>query len=290
MHEDAADTSGFKTYKWRYSYKTSSSGPDSSPVNILHDFYIPVLKRSIKYDRVAGYFRSSSLAVASQGFSAFTNADGRMRLIVGADLDMEDVTAILNGNENRRADRLADERQSMEKGPENIKQGVELLSWMVSRGILDVRIAFRVHLETGDPLDFTETIDGYVHEKWAVFKDASGNRIHISGSLNESKQALVHNAENIDIHAEWWGDIDRQRVDEAEIEFERLWNDENPYIRVLTLPEAVQQRMIDIGKKVKHPLEIDGTTAKPPEIEPPTALERLKFAVLKYGPRLPGGR
>src|SRR6056297_667533 len=88
----------FQDRQWGYSYKTSSTGPDGRPVNILHDFYIPVLKRSVTYDRVAGYFRFSSLAAASQGFSAFAAAGGQMRLIVGADLNPADVAAILKGD------------------------------------------------------------------------------------------------------------------------------------------------------------------------------------------------
>jgi hypothetical protein len=75
--------------------------PDGQPVDILHDFYIPALQRSVHYDRMAGYFRSTSLAAAAQGFSAFVGRQGRMRLIVGADLDPDDVRAILQGDEER---------------------------------------------------------------------------------------------------------------------------------------------------------------------------------------------
>jgi len=54
----------FRERNWPYSYKTSCLGPDGRPVSILRDFCIPVLKRSRCYDRVAGYFRATSLAVA----------------------------------------------------------------------------------------------------------------------------------------------------------------------------------------------------------------------------------
>jgi hypothetical protein len=96
----------FQDRKWKYTYKTSSTGPDGQPANILHDFYIPVLNLSVKYDRVAGYFRSSSLAVASQGFSAFSTACGRVRMIVGADLDPHDVEAILKGDKKCMVEHL----------------------------------------------------------------------------------------------------------------------------------------------------------------------------------------
>jgi len=67
-------TETLQDHDWQVSYKTSDVRADGSSIDILYDFYIPALKRSVRYDRVAGYFRSSSLAAASQGFSAFTAA------------------------------------------------------------------------------------------------------------------------------------------------------------------------------------------------------------------------
>lgn len=93
MNED------FRSYKWQVIYSTSSLNDEGKPTDILHDFYIPALKRSVKYDRVAGYFRSTSLAAASQGYTAFLNNSGHMRLVVGADLQLQDVAAILAGKQ-----------------------------------------------------------------------------------------------------------------------------------------------------------------------------------------------
>lgn len=290
MANPSRTVKSFKSKDWQYVYKTSSPGPGGKAVNILHDFYIPALNLSVQYDRVAGYFRSSSLAAASQGFSAFTASGGKMRLIAGADLAEEDVLAILAGNEDLLARRLDEDLGDGTTWPEAVKRGVELLSWMVAEGHLEVRVAFRVHGETGKPIAYVDTEDGYVHEKWAVFTDEQGNRLCIAGSLNESRTALVLNAENIDLHADWWNDLEKRRADDASRGFETLWQDENPHLRVLPLPEAVRQRLIQIGKKVKIPIEIDGATAIKPQVDPPPALERLKFALIKDGPHLPGGR
>jgi len=281
---------GFKNRPWNYSYKTSSVGSTGRPVNILHDFYIPALTLSVQYDRVAGYFRSTSLAAASQGFSAFTAAGGKMRLIVGADLDEDDVNAILQGDMQRMSERLNSELEYRKTWPEEVARGVELLSWMVAEGYLEVRVAFRIDKNTGKSISFTTATDGYVHEKWAVFKDKDNRRLYISGSLNESRTALVLNAENIDVHADWWSNIEKQRADEAELVFETIWNDQSPYLRVMTLPEAVRQKMIRIGQSVKIPTEIDGSALFKPEVEPPSGIERLKFALIKDGPKLPRGR
>jgi len=161
---------------------------------------------------------------------------------------------------------------------------------MIARGHLEIRVAFRIHKETGNPLPFQSGLDGYVHEKWGLFFDGEGNRLYVSGSLNESRTALVQNAENIDVHADWWNAIERQRADDAGMAFEGLWNNKNPHLRVLSLPEAVKQKLIKIGQAVCLPLEIDESTAYKPEVEPPSALERLRFTLIKNGPKLPGGR
>src|SRR5207244_3755270 len=88
----------------------------------------------------------------------------------------------------------------------------------------------------------------------------------------------------------WYGERDRQRVDEAEREFHILWNNQHPSLRVLTLPEAVHRRLLTLAAGVTHPVEIDGSSAAPFDIPPPSALERLRFALLRDGPRLPGGQ
>jgi superfamily II DNA or RNA helicase len=161
---------------------------------------------------------------------------------------------------------------------------------MVAHGYLDVRVAFRVHAQTGEPLPVDSRDDGYVHMKWAVFADAYGHRLYVSGSLNESRTALILNAENIDVHGDWYGERDRQSVEEAEREFHLLWEDQHPSLRVLTLPEAVRLRLLTLAEGMMRPVEMDGSSAVPHDIPPPSALERLRFALLRDGPRLPGGR
>jgi hypothetical protein len=167
-----AGMSGLRDVSWRLSYRTSTLRPDGQPVDILHDFYIPTLQRSVRYDRMAGYFRSTSLAVASQGFSAFVERQGHMRLIVGADLAPDDLRAILQGDEERLTAGLNAELEPTAAWPQGVRQGVELLAWMVVHGRLDVRVAFRVHTGTGEPLAVDSVADGYVHMKWAIFTDA----------------------------------------------------------------------------------------------------------------------
>lgn len=277
----------FKAVQWQVRYCTSSLNANNEPTDILHDFYIPALKRAVRYDRVAGYFRSSSLAAASQGYTAFLNNGGQMRLIVGADLQLQDVAAILAGNGQRLSDSLMKELEHPETWPTEVQNGVALLGAMVASGQLEVKVAFRVNANTNEPLNVDSTEDGYVHEKWLVLTDANGNRIYGSGSLNESKTALAFNAENIDVNCDWEGRNDRLRTEIAVTDYEALWNNRNPHMVTMDIPAAVRERLIRLKDLRENPTEIDGTVLRT-ALEPST-IEKLKFAVLKDAPKMPGG-
>lgn len=280
-------------YDWQVSYKTSDVKADGSSVDILHDFYIPALKHSCRYDRVAGYFRSTSLAAASQGFSAFTAQSGKMRLVVGCDLNPADVAVVLKGGriDADEAGRvLQDELGESDGWPEDVTRGVELLAWMLSKGHLEIKVAFRVHRITGEPISVDSTEDGYVHEKWALFHDDEDNCLMIEGSLNESRMALSHNAENVSVCCGWWSGKHMESIERGRMNFERIWRDESPALRVMSLPSAVEQRLLRLAKDIKIPQEIDGSSAAEAEIPQPDPLEILKFRVIADAPRMPGGR
>ncbi len=63
-------------HNWRRRYATSHLNQPGEATNLLRDFYVPALLRSVTYDRVAGYFRSSALAAASRGFTALLERGG----------------------------------------------------------------------------------------------------------------------------------------------------------------------------------------------------------------------
>lgn len=74
IHKGVSHLMGLKALNLKTAYYSDED-------NLLIDFYIPALSNSIKYDRVAGYFCSNSLAVAAKGIAGFINNGGRIRLI-----------------------------------------------------------------------------------------------------------------------------------------------------------------------------------------------------------------
>lgn len=210
--------------------------------------------------------------------------------MVGADLDPEDVRAIVDQDDRKRlADTLLAEPGSLEDWSDAVSNGLGLLCWMVQEGYLELRVALRVHRETGGPMPFSSNIDGYAHEKWAIFRDAEKNRLVAAGSLSESKTALTLNAENVVVRCDWEGDKDAQFADQVDASFETIWNDEDPGLRVLTLPDAVRERLIQVAASVAKPKEVDGSSELPPEVAQSSAKEWLQFAILRDGPHMPNG-
>lgn len=294
-----------REYRWEQCYATSDLRADGQPVDILHDFYIPALSRATRYDRVAGYFTSTSLAAASQGFSRFVGRGGKARFVVGLLLNREDTEAILQGNQQRAAEQMLAELEMAPQWPKSVRHGVELLAWMVAHGYLELRVGLRVHGQSGpdqgtpQPMDYAQ--DGYLHEKWAIFSDGR-DALFISGSLNESQTALAVNAENITVQPSWI-DWNRKLFVNKRASFEALWQGKHAFIRTLTLPEAVSERLIQIADSAGSLLEIDGTPMppqplekarrdaedNPDEVVAPSFSERLRFAMIRLAPLLPGG-
>ena len=274
----------FKQRDWQPRYRSTTS-------NILHDFYLPVLRLSQRYDRVAGYFRSTSLAAASQGFSALVRHRGQVRLVVGADIDPQDAEVILDQHDGGRLSEALLAAVSDPQGrSEPVDNGLSLLAWMLREGCMQIRVALRRHCRSGRAIPYDSNADGYVHEKWAVFTDAEGNRVIAEGSLNESRTALLLNAENIGVHGDWWGAHERARADLYAADFERIWENRDPGLYVLDLPQAVRERLIEMPGALGRPREIDGSSDLSAEVHGPTVREWLQFAILREAPRMPNGR
>ncbi|MFU1632986.1 helicase-related protein [Aeromonas veronii] len=277
-----------RSYPWELSYSTSDLKDDGSVVNILHDFYIPALQHAKRYARVAGYFSSSSLAIASQGFSQFVNKGGKARFIVGADLHEQDAEAILMGNRQRLEQALVGELAQPSLWPEQVQRGVELLAWMVAHGHLEIRVSVRKHIITGEPLAFESTVDGYVHEKWAIFSD-DNDSLYVSGSLNESKTALQINAENLELRRPWTNEENAQLVAKKIQTFEQIWRGDHPAIKTFSLPEAITKQLVNLSRNLRHLVEVDGSKAVEITQTVPSAEELLRWYVIKDAPLMTNG-
>ncbi|HKZ82396.1 MAG TPA: helicase-related protein [Anaerolineae bacterium] len=263
-------------------------GPADDPLN---NFYIPALSASVRYDRSAGFFSSTALAVAAAGVARLIQNGGRMRLLVGAALDEGDVEAITRGHDlqarltERLLEHFADPQDAL------LRQRLEVLAWMVAEGTLEIRVVLPRD-ERGLPIPARLSQD-YYHPKTGIFTDADGNRMAFSGSVNESETGWTKNYENFLVVFSW--EATQAHLAQIATNFERLWTGQEPGWIALDVPKAVRDRLLTY--RPPHAPEFDPLERAPSrkptkDEEQPYAgevpqAERILFQFVRDAPYLP---
>lgn len=262
----------------------------------LHDFYLPALQGSQRYDRATGFFSSYSLAKAGAGIARLIANSGKMRILCGAELTEEDVEAVRQGADlAERVGRAM--RRGLPEGVEDpfLKGRLEGLAWMVAEGLLEIRVVLPRGSD-GLPLAAADAQE-YYHPKEGVFRDSAGNRLAFSGSSNESRRGWELNYETFQVFSTWDRTFDDQVVPampgfvrQIESRFEELWErGDNPSWIALELPVAARERLLQYRPPAppgRDPLE-KKEASKPPEPEGDPQRDRLVFQFLREAPYLP---
>ena len=107
---------------------------------------------------------------------------GKIRLIMGCQLSKSDLEAIQQGYALR--DTIEANLEASLTPPENFAQlkRLEILSWLVQTGHLDIKIAIPLK-QNGTPLSPDETLDTHYifHEKVCIFTDIAGHQLVTTG-------------------------------------------------------------------------------------------------------------
>ncbi len=238
---------------------------DSIENDVLSEFYVPVLSKSQTYDRLAGFFSSSALAVAARGIGQLIRNNGRMRLVAGAKLRESDVQAITEGKEDPGSaiSRLAlADLSHIETS--FVKDHVAALGWMIANDLLEIRIAVPLSREQ-IPLDQV-TVDniGMFHQKVGIFRDSFGNCVSFSGSVNESATAWIENVEEFKVFRSWIAAENPYLRNDQE-KFDRYWHGNAPGVLILDAPQAVRKKLIQIApdKIEQLSLQFEGSGRRP---------------------------
>lgn len=220
---------------------------DSGYDDILYDFYIPVLSESNQYDRISGFFSSGSLALAARGMQKFLENGGTMRLVTCPRFSRKDAAMLeqaSGGINDAVLSGFISDYESIEDEFE--RDHVKALGWMLAKGKLDIRIAI-IHKD-GHILDSDEIEKtGIMHQKVGVMFDSAGNRLSFSGSNNESASGWLGNTEEFKVFCSWQSPVLGSFIDSDENRFLQFWEGRRHDVRVMTLPEAVKEKLIEIS-------------------------------------------
>ena len=253
----------------------------------LREFFIPALAASVRYDRSAGYFSSTMLAVAAAGVTRLIANGGKMRLLCGAQLSEEDVEAIRQGHADLEAtltNRMLVTYRSM---PESdfVQNRLTALAWLVATGQLEIMVVLPKD-KHGHPLPASQT-ESYYHPKEGLFTDCDGNQVGFSGSVNESATALEDNYESFMVFNSW--DSSPAHLKQIQIKFDKLWAGREKDWLAVPVPEAVKLELLKY--RTSTPPVRDAGERKPKHEEPQltthidaTQQERVAFQFLRDAP------
>ena len=181
-------------------------GWNSARDDIVNDFYRPALSRCVRYDRLTGFFDSSTFAVAFREALDFMGRGGRMRLITSAKFSQADLDVITKSVD----DQLLEDVSSM-LNDDLGKKCLGLFAHMLTAKIggepqIDIRILVPRR--------------GIFHAKVGIFNMEDGDAVSFSGSINETGMGWTGNVEEFKAFCSW---TDEKFVDLDKGTFREFW-------------------------------------------------------------------
>lgn len=211
-----------RTYSFQVEYRSGSD-------DLVRDFYQPALERAVCYMRAAGFFSSSVFEAIGFPLLDYVLRGGTMRLITSVCLEEDDVSAIEQGLDRRRACEQRLLTQISSEFGQTLARGTYLLTELLAAGRLEIKIAV------------PKKGRGIYHEKVGVFVDEVGNHVSFSGSSNESRSGLEVNYECVDVYTSW--DDDKRALAKRK-HFQLLWEGNAPGADTFDFPDAAKRELI----------------------------------------------
>jgi SNF2 family DNA or RNA helicase len=219
-------------------FKNLNLNPIYSTYNndIIEEFYNPILKEAIKFDRISAYFSSKALAFYSRGLEYFARHGYKYRIIISENISVEDYKLIKKGYRLKSITNCM-----MEKLREEIslaeEKDISNLAYLISIGVVDIKIAF--------------VKQGIFHDKCGIFYDNNDNVICFRGSNNETVAAINNNYEAFTVTCSWVLDslgFYEQIITKSIIEFEKLWNNIHDEVVVLRADDVIMNEILKHNK------------------------------------------
>lgn len=229
-------------------------------IDIIKEFYSPILEQSKRYDRVAGYFSSRVLASAARGIAGLVRNNGRMRLITSHAFTPKDTKTLQNHfslehiSENLINEFLESYKKLESLSKSIAKNHVAAMCWMLREGFLEIKVVIP---ESADLTALSPDELEKFHPKFGIFSDFDGNIVAFSGSVNETESAWKRNIENLDVYQNWIPG-ESKWIDPKILRFEKLWNGQisNKW-RIIDLPTAVKDKIVSEFAPVEFPTELE---------------------------------
>lgn len=213
---------------------------DSTKDDLINGFYKPALFNCTTYQRISGYFSSSTFAFITKEIIDFIKSDGKIQLITSRELSERD-KEIFEESIHKRDEMLS---QKFFEDIKNDPDGIKLEFWKIMAYMLVNRIKGTPQLEIKIAVPIRHP--GLFHHKIGIMKYSNGERLAFAGSINETGMGWHKNAENLSVFKSWGDSNDQQRIMDHQRIFNDLWSNNEKGIRVVELPKAVEEHLFEI--------------------------------------------
>ena len=195
-------------------------------VNLISDFYKPLLSNSKLYRRSTAFFTGGIYAIAASSIKEFIlENDGKIDL----------VTSTIVNKSYIQSENLNQNIVSMEEALENLtkysdsKTVIEVVASLLVNNKLEIKIA-----DVPRP--------GIHHEKVGIFTDEDGDSLSFSGSVNETWSGWTANSEEFKVFRSWDDSSEYFNYDLKN--FNDLWDDTKKNVKVYSLPDAISEKIL----------------------------------------------
>lgn len=210
----------------------------------IQNVLIPGFTTASNVDCMVGFFSSEAMVSLAPGLSSFINrSKGHFRLLISPILSHEDWDAIAAGTE--KTDSIIDRLLSgLLFTPDVIQRfTLECLTWLIRQGRIQIKIAFPRR--------------GLFHPKVWLFHDYNSQILCAHGSSNLTHAGISQNIEQIAVSRSWESSEDLYTTQQLNNQFKNLWNRLDRNCIVVSLPDAVRERLVATYSTLNTPQEAD---------------------------------
>ncbi len=245
---------------------------------LSEEVLIPGFQAANKVDCMAGFFSSEVLAALAPGLATYiASAQNSFRLIISPLLRAEDQAAIKDGLESAEevAERVLEELTVTEDLLQ--RHTLKCLAWLLRERRIEIKIALMK--------------DALFHPKVWLFEE-DDDVVAAHGSSNVTYAGISKNIEQIAVSRSWQDPNQQYITNKFRYEFDRLWGGKDENCLVITLPEAVRQRLLRTYKSDAPPSEDElrelfrkasgGAGEKPKIEEEPHSIPKVRFAIPEW--------
>jgi len=229
---------------------------DSDEDDILNDFYKPALERTVRYQRLAGYFSSTVFVLVLKEIIDFIKKGGRIQLVTSINLSQQDIDTIELSVENREKILSQNLLEKLQSSDEVVKKSVAIFGYMLTNIIdgspqLEMKIAIPQNiLSEDDP-------NSIYHQKVGIMKDDKEHVITFSGSVNETGKAFTDNIEDFKVFQSEKDATHREAVDSDQKKFDKFWKNMAQRTSIYELPVAVKEQFLKARSKSNKEFQED---------------------------------